>query len=133
MRAKLFIHEDEPPIEVESVAEMEALIGEAVSEASRLKRPNIVIVAAANGNEVSFVLDEPDTVLGFTFGHGAPPYYVSKGVAESIDPVFTAYVSLPHHTEYPRRAVVPWSDGLRAVLEFVESGGLPTVIKWEQV
>jgi hypothetical protein len=56
----------------------------------------------------------------------------AEGIAEGIEPVLTAYVALSHHTEFPRRSVIPWADGIRALHEFVESGELPAAIEWEE-
>ena len=133
MRAHLTVHEDRPPVELNSLAEADARISAAAGEARLLARPNIVFVRALNGNEVSFVVGETETVLGFTFGHGDPPYYVSKGLDGGVEPVFTAFVSLTHHTEYPRNCVIPWCEGLGAVHQFIESGELPSAVAWQEV
>lgn len=37
--------------------------------------------------------------MGYNYGHGDPPYYVSAGQAQTDDPVMTAYVGLAHHTD----------------------------------
>jgi immunity protein Imm1 of predicted polymorphic toxin system len=132
MKAKLTIHEDEPQTETHSIVELDAAIASATEEAVITKRPNIVFVEAPNGNSISLVVGELETVLGFTYAHNNPPYYVSKGIAEGIEPVLTAYVALSHHTEFPRRSVIPWADGIRALHEFVESGELPAAIEWEE-
>jgi immunity protein Imm1 of predicted polymorphic toxin system len=132
MKAKLTVHELEPQIETRSIAELDAAIADATEEAVQAKRPNIVFVEAPNGNSISLVVGDVETVLGFTYAHNDPPYYMSKGATEGVEPVLTAYVASLHHTEFPRRSVIPLADGMRAIHEFVVSGELPTAIEWEE-
>ena len=131
MLARLTIRENGPPLEATSVAELDQMIASAAEEARRLETPNIIFIKASSGNEISMVVGSPETVLAFTYGHLDPPYYASKGKSREEAPVFTAFVSMNHHTEYPRKWVIPLSDGMRAVREFVNSGDLPTSIEWE--
>lgn len=68
---------------------------------------NVIYIEAANGNALSIVVGCGETVLGFSYGHGNPPYYESRGPAVDDEPVLTGYVSYKHHTEFPRRCVIP--------------------------
>jgi hypothetical protein len=72
-------------------------------------------------------------VLGFQYGHHDPPYYASRGVSDADEPKFTCYLTMQHHTEFPRKYVIPVSDGVNALRQFLHSADLPTCIKWEQV
>ena len=133
MQVKLIVRENEAPVEVNSIEELDAAISKAAQESSEAGCPNIIFIEAPNGNELSLVVRaNQDTVLGFTYGQRAPPYYVSKGDADSDHPVLTAFVALEHHTEFPRRWVVPFGDGMLAVRQFVETGDQPTAISWEE-
>ena len=132
MEAKLTIHEHGAQAVVHELAELDAVVAEATSEALRASLPNIIFVEVPNGNSVSMVVGAPDTVLCFSYAHQNPPYYVSKGAAHTDEPVLTAFVALEHRTEYPRRWVIPLPDGMRALHEFVATGNLPTSIAWEE-
>jgi hypothetical protein len=84
------VHDGET-IHVSSIVEFERLMEAAHEEASSLKRPNIISIDAANGNNLGIVVGQDEPVLTFMWGHGAPPYYVSRGVAMSDDPTVTCY------------------------------------------
>jgi hypothetical protein len=58
--------------------------------------------------------------------------YESRGPADDIEPFLSAYGSLRHHTEFPRRCVVPMQMGISAAREFVETGNLPTCVSWAE-
>lgn len=131
MNLQLTIHENEPRQQDTSLVELDGAINEAAKEARRLETLNIIFIRVPNGNEVSLVVGGEQTAVGFTYGNQDPPYYVSKGPEETEEPVFTAFVSLSHHTEFPRKWVIPWTQGIQAVHEFVESGDLPAGIEWE--
>lgn len=79
------------------------------------------------------VLGGEETVLGFDYGHLDPPYYASKSESDKDEPLLTCFLTFAHHTEFPRRYVIPYADGVKAVAEFLDSGGLPTCIVWEEV
>jgi len=133
VKAQLRVYEDTPWVEVRSASEVDKYLFDATREARLCARSNVVFIRAGNGNQVSLVVGEAETALGFTFGHGNPPYFVSEGIDGGVEPVFTAFVSSTHHTEYPRSSVVPWGDGLSAVHEFIKSGNLPSAISWQEV
>ena len=131
MKARLTIYEDQDAVEVSSIAELDEVIDSAAKHARSEGRANIIFVETANGNNLSVVVGADETVIGFTYGHQDPPYFVSLGTADSEEPIFTAYVSLNHHTEYPRSWVIPLDEGRQAIYEFVESADLPSCLKWE--
>jgi hypothetical protein len=74
-----------------------------------------------------------ETVLSFEYGHLDPPYYASKGESDDDEPILTCFLTFQHHTEIPRRSVIPYANGMNAVAEFFDSGNLPTCISWEEV
>ena len=94
---------------------------------------NIIELEADNGNTMYIVVGSNETVLGFGHGHGDLSHYASKGVATEDEPVMTAFLSLSHHTEFPRKWVIPLKKGLSALEEFCQSGNLPTCIEWVEL
>ena len=133
MNARITVYDDEDPVEIHSIQELEATISAADIHARDEGRPNIIFVEVGNGNSFSMVVGSDETVLGFNYGHNDPPYYASRGTADTDEPIFTAFVALRHHTEFPRRYVIPAELGLAAVREFVESADLPNCVTWDAV
>lgn len=101
------------------------------------QRPlGVIVIEAANKNSITMVVrSSTETVFGFDYGHGNPPYYVSKGISNEVEPVMmTCYLAFAHHTEFPRKfVIIPVADGVEAVKEFIGSGELPTCNTWEEV
>ena len=128
----LTIHEDQPKIPVESAEELDAALSEAAVEARARGLLNIVFIEAENGDILGLVVGGDETALSFIYGHRDPPYYASLGSSADDHPVLTAYVSFQHHTEFPRKYVIPIADGRLAALEFFHSGTLPYSMEWEQ-
>ena len=90
-------------------------------------------LVADNGNIMYLVVGGDETVVAFDYAHRETPYYSSKGPTDADDPVLTAYLAFNHHTEFPRRSVIPMRDGLSAVYEFFETGELPACVVWAEV
>jgi Immunity protein Imm1 len=124
------VHDAEPAARISTPTELERVIRLASEEARARKMLNIIILEAANGNNLSFVVGGDDTVVSFTYGHRNPPYYASRGAQASTHPIMTCYVGLVHHTEFAREYVISFERGLTAVQEFAESGALPQSIEW---
>lgn len=127
---RIAVHENQSELVASSFAEVESILNTAAHEARDHNKLNIVYMTAENGNSLSVVVDSNDTVLNFMYAHLNPPYYVSRGPAPNDDPVLTAFIGLEHHTEYPRQWVIELENGMLAIQEFVESGGLPKSIAW---
>jgi hypothetical protein len=116
-----------------SVEALDATLDEASAQSRAEGKLNIVLLTAANGDWLSLVVGGEETVVGFNYGHGDPPYYASLGEARTDEPVLTAYVGLAHHTEFPRRWVVPAVAGRQAAREFLLTGERPISLKWEEL
>lgn len=127
------IHEDQPKISVESGEELDAVFSVAADESRARGMLNIVFIEAENGDSIGLVIGGDETVVSFNYGHGDPPYYVSRGFSADDDPILTAYISFQHHTEFPRRWVVPAAAGRLATHEFLQTGTLSQCIEWEEV
>jgi hypothetical protein len=106
---------------------------DAASQANAAGKLNIIFLYAPNQDHLTLVVGCDETVVGFNFGHGDPPYYVSRGATDFDDPVLTAFVGLEHHTEFPRRWVVPMNVGKQAASEFLATGQRPTIVEWDEL
>jgi hypothetical protein len=130
---RAIVEEPGPERMLKSVAELEQTLSDAASQAQAARLLNVVFLHAPNGDQLSLVVGGDETVLGFNHGHGNPPYYASAGQATADEPVLTAYAGLVHHTEFPRRWVVPMSTGRLAATEFLATGTRPTSVEWVAV
>jgi hypothetical protein len=130
---KITISEDQPPLVIQDSSELDAVITTLAEETRALGILNILIMVADNGNIFYLVVGSDETVLGLDYAHRKPPYYSSRGTAQSDYPVMTAYLALSHHTEFSRRSVIPMEDGLNALHQFFETGQRPTTVQWEEV
>ena len=131
-KVRIDVHERGPHETANGIQQTRAVLDRAGKEAASVGKLNIVFITAENGNVLSVVVGSDETVLGFTFAHLDPPYFVSKGGGKSEHPALTAFVSLEHHTEFPRRWVISKAEGMRGVEEFIASGDLPTSITWAE-
>ena len=133
MTAQIRIHDNEPPIAVENDIQLENALRSATDEARSRDMLAAIGIKAGNGNEMTIVVGGEETVLSFNFGHLDPPYYASKGNSDEDQPVMTCYLNFKHHTEFPRKSVIPIAGGIAAVKEFLGTGELPDCVKWEEV
>jgi hypothetical protein len=124
------VYEKQPQIRVE---QLDAVLTRAAAEARSRGLLNLVFLEAENGDFLGLVVGGEETVLCFDFGHGDPPYYASRGASSNIEPLLTCYLSLEHHTEFPRKNVIPAAEGRLAAHEFLKAGALPQCIEWEEV
>ena|SRR5688572_4969198 len=130
---RAIVKDQGPERVLRSTAELDQTLAEAAAQAQAAKLLNIVFLSAPNGDQLSLVVGGDETVLGFNHGHGNPPYYASAGEAQGDEPVLTAYAGLVHHTEFPRRWVVPMSTGRQAAIEFLSTCALPASVQWVAV
>lgn len=133
MELRILIQQSGPTHTVASVLELEKTLEDAALQANSVGRLNVIFLYGPNKDHLSLVVGGNETVVGFNYGHGDPPYYASEGVGEGEEPVFTAYVSLEHHTEFPRHWVVPMELGRTAAREFLATGERPTVVNWVEL
>jgi Immunity protein Imm1 len=86
-----------------------------------------VWIEADNRNVLTMVVGGDETALGFDdCDHRNLRCYASRGASDAVAPIMACYVAMHHHTEFPRKNVIPLSDGFRAVRQFLDSGRLPT-------
>jgi Immunity protein Imm1 len=133
MALRVTTREDRPPVTVEHGSQLDEVLLAASEEARTGKILGAVLIEADNGDAMTMVVGGDETVLSFDYGHQNSPYYASKGASNEDDPIMTCYLTFQHHTEIPRKYVIPFADGVKAVRQFLDSGGLPTCINWEEV
>lgn len=132
MQASITVRENQPPIEVASAGELNRAIDAVEYEAKAAGKLTIVFVEVPNGNELLIVLGGDESVLQFTYAHRDPPYLVSRGENVEDRPLLTAYVCLEHHTEFPRKWVIPVESARAALDEFLVTCLPPTNIDWAE-
>lgn len=115
---------------ISTPAELESTIAAADQQARSAGVLSGIKLRTRGGDELFVVVGGNDTVLGFNYGHGNPPYFASLGPADTDLPLLTAYIGLRHHTEFSRRHVVPMEVGRLAALEFLRTGVRPTAVRW---
>ena len=134
MALRITIRDGESPLTAKDATQLDEALGQAAEEARRRGNLGAVLMEAANGNVITMVVGSDETVLGFDDHHHQDVRsYASRGLSDADEPVMTCYLTMQHHTEFPRRYVIPLADGVKAVREFLDSGGLPTCINWEEV
>jgi len=118
---------------VKDVTQLDEVLQAASEEARARKMLGAILMETDNGNVLTMVVGGEETVLAFDYGHRNPPYYASRGASDEVDPLMTCYLTFQHHTEFPRKYVIPLADGVKAVRQFLDSGDLPTCINWDEV
>jgi hypothetical protein len=127
------IHDDEPDLVLPSIEALDAALDAASVEAKAKGKLNIVTLSAPNRDWLSLAVGSEETVVGFNYGHGDPPYFASLGNSQSDEPFLTAFVGLVHHTELSRRWVVPLATGRQAARDFLSTGERPSSLTWQEL
>jgi immunity protein Imm1 of predicted polymorphic toxin system len=130
---KIFFHEKETGTEIKRMSHLDKLLAKASKQAKHKNILSIIFLMADNRNKLGVVVGGDETVLHFSYDHENPPYYVSKGEQDIDEPSMTCFLLFDHHTEFPRKYVIPFDKGLLAIHEFYESVTLPTFIEWVEV
>jgi Immunity protein Imm1 len=133
MVLRIKIRDGEAPLLVRDAAQLDKAIGQAAEEERKRGVLGAVLLEGGNGNAMTMVVGGDETVLGFDYGEPNPRHYASRGASDADAPTMICYFTMQHHTEFPRKYVIPVADGVDAVHQFLDSGDLPTCIKWERV
>jgi Immunity protein Imm1 len=134
MALRIEILQGEAPLIVKDAAQLDEALGQAAEEAQKRGMLGAVLIEAENRNVLTMVVGGDETVLGFDdYDDHNLRCYASRGASNGDEPIMTCYLAMHHHTEFPRKNVIPLPDGVKAVREFLDSGGLPTCINWEEV
>jgi hypothetical protein len=130
---KVTIHEKEPSIIIVGLDQLDEIIAKAGERAKSKNFSSVILLNDDNDNQLGLAVGGNETVLTFTYSHGDPPYYVSKGKLDVEEPVFTCFLLFEHHTEFLRKWVIPVESGIAACHQFYNTGGLPSCIEWVEV
>ncbi len=134
MALKIEIRQGEAPLTVRDATQLDQALAQAAEEARKRGMLGAVRIEAGNGNVLIMVLGGDETVLSFDyFSDHDLRCYASRGASDEDEPVITCYLAMHHHTEFLRKNVIPLSDGVKAVRQFLDSDGLPTCISWVEV
>ena len=133
MALQVRIREDVGLLKVEDDNHLDVVLRTATEEARKRGTLGAILIEAANRNVITMVVGGDETAMGFDYGHGNPPYYSSRGPSNEDEPILTCQLKFQHHTEFPRKCVIPIADGVKAVRQFLHSGDLPACINWEEV
>ena len=132
MALRITILDDAPPLTVTDGSQLDEVLQRASEEARRRRVLGAILIEADTGNLITMVVGGEETVLGFDYGNQGF-YYASRGTSDADAPLMTCFLTMQHHTEFPRKYVIPVGDGVKAVKQFLDSGDLPTCINWEEV
>src|SRR5262249_7613407 len=127
------VDENQKALEVNGSKHLDVIIISAIERAKDEGILGIIQLINDNNDELQLVVGSHETVLSFSYGHGNPPYYASKGNLAVEEPVLTCYLLFQHHTEFLRKWVIPFEAGVLACHQFYESGNLPSCIEWIEV
>ncbi|NNE79755.1 MAG: hypothetical protein HKN18_05715 [Silicimonas sp.] len=134
MSTQVTISESQTPLACSTVEEVMEALSQAAADADAAERPNIVHITSIAEDTLSVVVGANSlSNLAFQYAHGDPPYYSSRGISHADKPFLVAYSLAKHHTEIPQRYVIPVSDALKAVRQFLETNKLPTCVQWSEV
>ena len=122
--------EKEKPIEIANVAELDHLLDEIASNTTP-EHPIIVFVYAY-GYQVSIGLGHTESFIHFESESGEPPYLITVG-DEEAEGVLAFFLFGNHHTEIPRRYLIPIEEARDIVKEWLQTGVRPMDQKWEEV
>lgn len=131
MTVSVAVHDKTPPVVAGDEGALRQLLQSAQAEAAEAHKLNVVILESPNGSTLGIVVGGTDSVLTFARADNMPPYLISRGTTEDVEPVLTCYVGLEHHTEFPRWSVVPLSRAMRGAMEFLSTGLPPRCIEWK--
>lgn len=115
MALRISIRDDAPPLTVTDSSQLDEVLQRASEEARRQKVLGAILIEADNGNLITMVVGGEETVLGFDYGNQNPLYHASRGTSDADRPLMTCFLTMQHHTEFPRKYVIPVGDGVKAV------------------
>ncbi len=118
---------------VHDIAELDKFFSKAEADALEKNILSAIFLRADNGCELGITVGGDETVLSFDYGDPTKPYLASKGISNDFHPVLTVYAYFTHYTEFPRKYVIPFKDGLKAAYEFFETNELPACVEWMEV
>ena len=125
------IRDGVPLTQVRTSTELDRILDDAAKQARDRRLLTAITLNSDNGNALTIALGGEETVLSFDHENG--PYFASKGQSNEEQPFFTCFLNFDHHTEFPRKYVIPVGLGINAVREFLLSEERPTCVSWTEV
>jgi hypothetical protein len=126
--ATLVWAETEPPILVRSADELFVHLERLGIEQERGR----VVTLQAYDSKVTLGIGPSGSFVQIAGGSGEPPHYVTLGNKDATGTV-DFYLHGEHHTEIPRRFLVPLSVTQRVVREFLETGRRAGQLAWDEI
>jgi hypothetical protein len=130
--ASLHWSEKEPAIDVQSREDLEGRLLDLAARSTAL--PLLVAVALPDRRSGRIGLGRSESIVLLQDAKGPDGWtreWISVGQRDRTG--FTEFFLLgQHHSEFENRSLLPLSDAVRAIGEFVETGLPPAWIAWEQ-
>jgi hypothetical protein len=112
MTLRITIREGEAPLIVRDTPQLDKALGQAAEVARKRGMLGAMLIEADNGNVMTMVVGGDQTVLGFDYGEPNPRHYASRGASDADAPTMICYFRMQHHTEFPRKYVIPVANGM---------------------
>ena len=120
---------EKPEIAISTVEELDRLFDELEQEF--IQSPVLLTVELpSSGDSLSIGLGRSESVLNFVSGTGNPPYWSSVGDHEEDEAV--GFNFMGELSEIPLRHLIPIELARQAVHDFVRTGKLSPIVKWEE-
>ena len=124
-------HKDEA-VQASNVAELDHLI-DGVIKSECNKYPTVVEIKRL-GYLFSMAVGLPESFVQITSDSNDPPYLVAAATRDDDkDGTFNFYLQGLHHSEIPRRNILPVSKARELARTFLITGTIPEGIEWEEV
>ena len=128
--ATLTCSQDEPAVEIGSVAQLELWLDK-LSARCNPEFPGIFRLCA-HGYKIELGFGLAESFVKMERESGMPPYYTTVGESSAEGGVgFYLFGARP--TQIPRRHLIPMTQARQVVREFFETGHPSTGVRWEKV
>jgi len=120
---------ERPEVAIGTVEELDRLLDRIQQE--NIPSPVLVTVELqSSGDSLSIGLGRNESVLNFVSGSGNPPYWSSVGEHEEDEAV--GFNFMGELSEIPLRHLIPLDLARQALRDFVRTGKLSQIVKWEE-
>jgi hypothetical protein len=130
--SKILVQREErqPKIELSDKKELYPLFDDIVSNTDP-EYPTIIQIYV-HGYQIGLGLGHDLSFVHFEQANGEPPYFITIGDPNAAG-VLAFYLFNNHHTEIPRRNLIPTSEARAIVSEYVDTAVRSSSIEWEEV
>jgi len=128
-KVRLSWAEDAPPVVVASADELFAQIERLGSPSDSESR---AVKITAHDQELIVGLGSSGSFIQVSAASGDPPYHVVVGESLDEDGV-DFYLHGQHHTQIPRRLIIPWAAAQRVIREWIATGKRSRAVSWDAV